>query len=199
MIFNTREGFSFHYPFRRAPPKQSTDIIVSDSHLYRFDKGELPVDVLAIKGARIRYDNWNIKDLLKTYDRVIFFLGGNDLTDHKNLDRNRTMRFRKAGTPDQVARELQLLAGAMKMAGISGIRLRAGMRCVLPKTNELIRQSKKNYVFVGPSKGLHRVNETKDGIHLSNWQLGNFKMTLGQRLPGWLKRSQQCATKIKQY
>ena len=131
------------------------------------------------------------------YARVTFLLGGNNLTDHEKRDRNRTMRLRKAGTPNQVSRELQLLAGAMKMAVICGIPFRAGLRSVLPKTNGLIRQSKKNYVFVGTSKWLHRVNDTREGIHLSNWQLGNFKMTLGQRLFGWPKRSQQFATKIK--
>ena len=109
--------------------------------------------------------------MLQMNNKVNFFLGGNDLTDHEKRDKNRTMKLLKACTPDQVAWELLLLAVAMKMAVICGIPFRAGLQSVLPQANDLHRQSRTNYSFVGMSKGLLRVND-RYGIHLSNWQLG---------------------------
>ena len=91
----------------------------------------------------------------------VIFLGGNDFTVHEK----RTTIERKACTSDQVARELQLLAGAMKRAVICGIPFRADLQIVLPKAIDLLRQSHTNYVFVGKSKGLYCVND-RNGIHL---------------------------------
>ena len=53
--------------------------------------------MLAIKGARAG-DSWNVKDMLEMNDKVIFFLGGKDLTDHEKRDKNQTMSLLKAGT-----------------------------------------------------------------------------------------------------
>ena len=132
--------------------------------------------------------------MLQMNNKVNFFLSGLDLTDHEKWDKNRTMKLLKACTTEQVAWELLLLAGATKMAVICGIPFRAGLQSVFPQANDLYRQAYTNYSFVGMSKGPHRVND-RYGIHLSNWQLGKYMMTLGQRLFGWPKRSQQFATK----
>ena len=135
-----------------------------------------------------------LKTCFQLNDKVVF-IGGNDLTDHEKPDKNRTIKLLNACIPDQVARELKPLPGAKKTADTCGIPSRADLHIVFPRANDLLRQSHTNYVFVGTSKGLHCVIDS-NGIHLSNWQLGNFKMTLGQRLFGWPKKSQQCATKI---
>ena len=131
--------------------------------------------------------------MLKTCFRRTITSSSSSVEMILQFTRSGTKIERKACTSDQVARELQFLAGAMKRAAICGIPFRAGLQSVSHQANDLLRQSHTNYSLVGMSKGLHRVND-RYGTHLSNWQLGKFMMTLGQRF-GWPKRSQQCATK----
>ena len=66
--FSTNENFSFHYRYEKKGFKL---IIHSDSLLFHFDEGQLPVDLISIKGAR-SFAIWSTIKTIKNYDQVIF-------------------------------------------------------------------------------------------------------------------------------
>ena len=182
--FSTNEGFSFPYRYEKSGFKS---VIISGSLLFHFDKSELPVDHISIKWART-FDIWSIIETIKNYDQVIFVFGGDDLSEHPKKYLSKKLKTRKAGTPEEVASELKALASRVFRPAICSIPFRVGLDDAIPEINYLLISNSDAYVFIGLAKQLHRVNETPDGVHLSNAQLGNFKAKVGHRLFGWKKK-----------
>ena len=95
-------------------------LIISYSILYSFERQDLPVDIFAIKGART-LDVHHVLDVVKSYDRVIFMIGGND-TDNPKRNNDGEMQMRHVGSPRQIAYEMEDLP----MSVGTGAKLRSG-------------------------------------------------------------------------